>query len=212
MKPAIVCSTVLCTLLALLAACSPTRTAGNGSEITNGGISGTAIGPSGLPVDGTYTIAAIYSVDYRPDSVGGTAESTMIATDGTFRFTPPENSYNLFIWDTSSGLGAYLPALPADTVLGNISLSETGIIAVTDFPSTAVGESTYELSIPGSPYFYRVQGDEPVSVPLLPKGEYQIQIRVFLQDIVGDEPIFNDILKTINVDPAVTDTVLLEIP
>ena len=211
MKPVMKCSLSTGVMLSLFTACSTTQLTGNGSEITNG-ISGTVIRSSGLPNDGQSVVAAIYSTDYRPDSATGTAETTLVARDGTFHFDPPENSYNLFIWDTSSGTGAYLPTLPADTAVGNVPLSEAGITAFADLSSTGFTASSYELSIPGSPYFCRVQGDEPVSIPLLPKGEYLIQIRVFSQDIVGDEPIFDDIRKIIIIDPAATDTVVLEIP
>lgn len=185
---------------------------GGGTETTNG-ISGTVAVFSDGPAGGA--VAAVYSVDYRPDSALGVAESTIIGTDGVFKFAPPPASrYNLFIWDTMHQRGAYLPQLPPDTMLGIIQLNETGVIR-TMRPDPVAGDSPYSgylVVIPGSPYYVRAARGTSVTIPLLPQGEYWIDIGLVPKGVSAAGPVWNSQPTIITVDPAVEDTVLMAAP
>jgi hypothetical protein len=188
--------------------------AGGGTETTNG-ISGTIALTGDSASGGAFPlIAAIYSIDYRPDSGTGVAETTLVGTNGAFHFDPPqENRYNLFVWDTSSRQGAYRARLPADTAVGTIALTETGILITTGPHGVgAVPGRSYELAIEGSPYFYKAESANFISIPMLPQGEYQVNLHIIPLDGVTDTPTIVNVQKSIIIDPAVSDTTMLEMP
>jgi hypothetical protein len=187
---------------------------GGGTETTNG-ISGTVSCFSNIPFDHNGIIAAIYSVDYRPDSAIGVAETTIVGTDGDFEFTPPDDKwYNLFVWDTVKSMAVYLPQLPSDTMLGAILLKDAGVLKTTK-PSPATGESPYaqfKLLIPGTPFHFGGGTGKSDSTFLLPQGEYRIEFRLLPKDALGDNPVWVNQQKYVVVDPALEDTVWLVIP
>ena len=179
--------------------------AGGGTETTNG-ISGTVVTkPDASGSIGMEIVAALYSIDYRPDSGVGFAESTTVSQNGTFSFDSlTEDYYNLFIWGKNGYIGLFIPRLTADTVLLEIVLKKTGTVTTT-VGIGAMPTIPYEIIIPGTPFYFRAESDESVSIPFLPEGEYDCHLRL-------TDSISNEIPKTFIIDPAVQDTTVLPVP
>jgi hypothetical protein len=197
-------------LIFVLISCNG-QLAGGGTETTNG-ISGTVSCYSAIPATNNGIVAAIYSVNYRPDSAIGIAETTIVGNEGGFQFNPQgDNRYNLFVWDTVNYMAAYFPQVPADTSLGLIRLDNTGIL-ITTRPSPAAGVSPYEqykLVIPGSPYYIKGESN---STLILPQGDFEIELGLLPKDSPGDNPVWVNQQKNVVINPIQKDTTWLEIP
>jgi hypothetical protein len=203
--------TAVCSILILIN-CNG-QLAGGGTETTNG-ISGNVSCSFIIPINSKGIIAAIYSTDYRPDSAIGIAETTIIAEDGGFKFTPPDdNRYNLFFWDTANYMTAYIAQLSPDTNVGAIHLDRAGVLKTTKL-SPAVGESPYKqykIMIPGSPYYFNEESDN-MSMLKLPQGEFRIELGLLPKNSSGNNPIWVNQQTRVTINPASKDTTWLGIP
>ncbi|MBN1575732.1 MAG: hypothetical protein JW913_04220 [Chitinispirillaceae bacterium] len=185
------------------------RLAGGGTETTNG-ISGMVARAPDWQGEGPQVIAAIYSVDFRPDSGIGVAGTTFVDASGAFHFDPPrENRYNLFVWDTLKRQGVHVPDLPADTTVGAVTLTGTGTIVLNQ-PMEAT-ETKVELMIRGSPFYYTTASGTSPSIHLVPKGTYKIDLRASTPlPTDNGVPIVTE--RDITIDPGVQDTVTITVP
>jgi len=191
--------------------CTTPDTAGSGTETTNG-IYGSidTSGLNGCPV--TSLIAALYSTDYRPDSMTGIADTLDISDDGSFSVTPPDGSrYNLLIMHPDKYLGALLSRLPPDTTLDPVTLAATGtVVTLYSGGMGATSPGPYQVIIPGTPFFIQAEAFETVQLPPLPEGMYAITVRQLSSD--NNDIVVTDttVLKTI--DPYLSDTTVLAVP
>jgi hypothetical protein len=187
---------------------------GSGTETTNG-IQGrvdldTIPLPNGSPIQ---FIAAVYSLEYAPDSGIGIAETTSVDSNGWFHFPSlPDNGYNLFIWNQINPIGAYIPGLSPDTVLPAIALSRTGTIAGT-VPDTVNGYMVRlaHVAITGSPFFSTAQAGEPFAMSPVPQGEYRIRAIYDVNEAISGNPKFFTVGKNLSIDPGRNDTTYVDI-
>lgn len=186
---------------------------GGGTETTNG-IQG-SVSLDCLP-NASRTqelIAAVYSMEYAPDSGIGIAETTLVDSNGHFHFPSlPDKGYNLFIWHQINPIGAYVPGLFPDTVLPAIVLSRTGMIAGT-VPDTVNGYMVRlaHVAITGSPFFFTAQAGELFVLLLVPQGEYRIRVVYDVNEAISGNPILFTIGKNLSVDPGRNDTTFVDI-
>lgn len=199
---------LFCTLLALCSRCT-SELAGGGTETTNG-ISGTVIIQSTGEDRYIPITAALFSIDYRPDSCIGFAESTTVAENGAFVFDPPPaQQYNLFLWDSTGRTGHFVPMLSADTLLSDIVLTQTG--TVTTYSATgAMVSPTVEIIITGTPFYFTKNPDESANIPFLPEGDYECLLRLTYSSTTGGNT--NELQRAITVDTDIQDTTTLLVP
>jgi hypothetical protein len=187
---------------------------GGGTETTNG-IQG-RVNLDSIPLpNGSLNqfIAAIYSMEYAPDSGIGIAETTSVDSKGWFHFPSlPDNGYHLFIWHHVNPIGAYIPGLSPDTVLPAIAVSMTGTIVGT-VPDTVNGALVRfaDIAITGSPFFCRAQAGETFAMSPVPQGEYRIRAIYDVNEAISGNPMLFTIGKNLSVDPGRNDTTIVDI-
>ena len=186
---------------------------GSGTETTNG-IQG-RVNLDEIPNSAgpKHFIAALYSMEYAPDSGIGIAETTSVDSNGWFHFPSlPDNGYDVFIWHQIDPIGAYVPGLSPDTVLPAINVSRTGTIAGT-VPDSINGAQVRfaDIVIVGSPFFCRAQAGETFAVAPVPRGEYRIKAVYNTNESISGNPMLFSIGKNVSVDPGRNDTTFVDI-
>jgi hypothetical protein len=169
-------------LIALFAACSPARIAGNGSEITNGVV----VSETG-PADSALVIA--FPAAYIPCGRNATKpETTFTNVQGAFHLSLADTAWNLLIYDRTRQLGAFAPRLKGEPAMGVIKLDSLGGIAGTMAALTIDESKPAFIGIAGSPFVTNVVKDSSFLIIRVPPYSYRISLWIY-STIWSMEPI-----------------------
>jgi hypothetical protein len=184
MKPAMSVSIISCVLLTLLAACSPTQTTGNGSEITNGIV----VSASG-PIDSAMVIA--FPAAYIPCAQNEVMpETTFTDARGAFRMSIADTKWNLLVYDRTRHLGAFAERRKGYPAMGVIELDSLGAVAGTAASNMLTISETAYIGMAGSPFYTKLVKDSSFIITRVPPHFYQISLWMFSgSPMTGDLPI-----------------------
>ncbi len=205
MKPVMSGSTFICVLLALLAACSPTGMAGNGSEITNG-----VVACEAGPADSALVIA--FPAAYIPCAENPVMpETTYTDANGAFRMSLADAQWNLLIYDRTRQLGAFAERRKGGPAMGVIELDNLGAVAGTAATLPIDALKTAYIGIAGSPFFTKVVKDSSFLISRVPPCTYKISLWMIDSHSSTDQPIpvIGSVIAGATVMPGMTTTILV---
>jgi hypothetical protein len=192
-------------LIALFAACSPTRIAGNGSEITNGVV----VSETG-PADSALVIA--FPVSYIPCTRRNAAapETTFTDVQGAFNLRLADTAWNLLIYDRTRQLGAFAPRLQGEPAMGIIRLDSLGAIAGEAAALTIDASKQTFIGIAGSPFVTKVVKDSSFLIIRVPPYSYRISLWIY-STLWSMEPILerDTVITGATVSPGRTTSIIL---
>lgn len=154
--------------------CSPTSTVDpGGSEITNGVVH------TGEGVPLANVVVTAYPVNYLS---GYFSESNVARaqtdSNGAFEIALDNDTYNLFIIDSSNNIGAVVSAVGPNDALGTINLEKLGTVSGSvKLSGSTVG--SFLMYSRGTPFKTNIVASNPVfRFEMVPQGEYHFSFGV----------------------------------